>query len=143
VAQKYEQTRLVLPTAEELMPRVREMLRNLEATLRSDVALARMAIGALLGEGRLRIYRDGRFEGLATLSPEKLAAPRVAPGAARPCGSGGAATPETSRASYAAAAARCGACGATRCVAARLRGAAIVLMASSGRGRVRAYIAAS
>jgi hypothetical protein len=89
VAQKYEQTRLVLPTAEELLPRMREVLRNLEATLRADVALARMAIGALLGESRLRIFRDGRFEGLATLSPETLAAPRVAPGAASLGGSGG------------------------------------------------------
>jgi hypothetical protein len=89
VAREYEQARTHLPTVEELMPRVRAMLRNVEAMMRSDVALGRLALGGLLGENRVRIYPDGRIEGLATLSPETLAAPEVSPGAARPCGSGG------------------------------------------------------
>jgi len=71
------------------MPRVRAMLRNVEAMIRSDVALGRLALGGLLAESRLRVYADGRIEGLATLSPETLAAPEVTPEAARPGGSGG------------------------------------------------------
>jgi hypothetical protein len=72
------------------MPRVRALLRNVEASIRSDVALGRLALGGLLGENRVRVYGDGRIEGLATLSSETLAAPRVDPGAARLGGSGGA-----------------------------------------------------
>ncbi len=89
VAREYEQTRTTLPTVEELMPRVRALLRNVEATIRADVALGRLALGGLLGENRVRVYADGRIEGLATLSPELLAAPERAPGAARLGGSGG------------------------------------------------------
>ncbi len=68
----------VLPTLEELEPLVRARLRDLRATLTADVGLGRMALGALLGEDRLRIYRDGRIEGTATLRPEMLWAPREA-----------------------------------------------------------------
>ncbi len=38
-----------------------------------------MALGALLGETRLRVYADGRIEGLATLAPETLAPPKRTP----------------------------------------------------------------
>jgi hypothetical protein len=79
-----------LPTAEDLLPRLRERLRAIEETLRGDVALSRLALGALLGGGRIRVYRDDRIEGLATLGPETLAAPRGRPGAASLSGSGGA-----------------------------------------------------
>lgn len=65
------------------------MLRNVEATIRADVALGRLALGGLLGENRVRVYADGRIEGLATLSAELLAAPERAPGAASLGGSGG------------------------------------------------------
>ena len=72
------------------MPRPREMLRSIETTTRSDVALGRLAIGGLLGENRVRVYADARIEGLATLIPQmQLAAPEKAPGAARLVGSGG------------------------------------------------------
>src|SRR5262245_32146542 len=80
----------VLPTVEELLPRLREKLHAIEKTLRADVKLARLALGALLAEERLRIYRDGRIEGLAVLAPETLAAPKRRPGAASLGGSGGA-----------------------------------------------------
>jgi hypothetical protein len=54
-------------------------------------------IGGLLGEGRIRVYADGRFEGLATLRPEmQVAAPGTPPGAATLCGSGGGFEPPTS-----------------------------------------------
>lgn len=81
--------RTKLPTAEELMPRLREKLRAIEATLRADAALSRLALGTLLGDRRIRVYRDGRIEGLATLAPETLTAPRRSPGAASLGGSGG------------------------------------------------------
>jgi Resolvase, N terminal domain len=72
----------------EYLEKVRkDTLRGLRG--RSDVALGRLALGGLLGENWVRVYADGRIEGLATLSPETLAAPRVAPGAARLGGSGG------------------------------------------------------
>jgi hypothetical protein len=58
------------------MPVVRAKLGEIETTLLADVAQGRMALGALLGDRRLRIYRDGRIEGGATLSPEILRAPR-------------------------------------------------------------------
>ncbi len=35
-----------------------------------------MALGALLDGKRLRIYSDGRIEGVATLAPEKLRPPK-------------------------------------------------------------------
>jgi hypothetical protein len=37
--------------------------------------MSRLALGGLLGDQRLKIYRDGRSEGVATLSPETLHAP--------------------------------------------------------------------
>ena len=49
----------------------------------------RLALGALLAEGRLRVYRDGRIEGLAVLAPETPAAPKRSLGAASLGGSGG------------------------------------------------------
>jgi hypothetical protein len=65
-------------------------LRRVGATLRTDAALGRLAIGGLIGEDRIRVYADGRFEGLATLRPEmQIAAPGDASGAATLCGSGG------------------------------------------------------
>jgi hypothetical protein len=93
VALEYERSQGTLPTVEDLMPRVRELLRNVEAAIRADVSLGRLALGGLLGENRVRVYADGRIEGLAKLSPETLAAPRVAPGAASLGGSGGALRP--------------------------------------------------
>lgn len=67
-AREGRQTRTVLPTVEELLPRVRALLRNVEATIRSDAALGRPALGGLLGGNRVRIHRDGRIEGLVTLT---------------------------------------------------------------------------
>jgi len=61
------------------MPRVSEKLREIAATLRADVALGRLALGGLLGDERLRVYRDGRIEGVAVLRPETLAAPGRTP----------------------------------------------------------------
>jgi len=39
--------------------------------------LGRLALGGLLSDQRLRIYRDGRIEGSAILAPEMLRAPRT------------------------------------------------------------------
>ena len=77
--EELSQSRLTLPTIEELMPRLRKKLRDLGATLRADVALGRLAFGGLLGESRLRVYADGRIERSAALTPEMLAAPRRTP----------------------------------------------------------------
>ena len=78
LAGELSRCRVQLPTAEELMPMLREKLRNLEATLKADVARGRLVLGSLgLSERRLRVYRDGRIEGTATLAPEtQLPAPR-------------------------------------------------------------------
>jgi hypothetical protein len=73
-------SRIQIPSVEELMPRLREKLRDLEATLRADVAMGRLAIGGLLGDQRLRVYRDGRIEGALMLRPEMLRAPKRTPG---------------------------------------------------------------
>ena len=54
------------------------------------MALSRLALGTLLGDRRIRVFRDGRIEGVATLTPETPAAPRRSPGAASLGGSGGA-----------------------------------------------------
>jgi hypothetical protein len=62
------------------MPRLREKLRDLEKTLKADVALGRLALGGLLGDERLRVYRDGRIEGALMLRPEMLRAPKRTPG---------------------------------------------------------------
>ena len=70
------QSRVVLPTADELMPRLRERLSDLDATLRADTARRRLALGELFGEQRIRVCSDERIEGSAALSPETLAAPR-------------------------------------------------------------------
>jgi hypothetical protein len=77
VARQLGQVRVDLPTAEELMPRLREKLREIEVTLKSDIALGRLALGGLLGDRRLRVYQDGRIEGALSLGPETtLPAPR-------------------------------------------------------------------
>jgi len=89
VAGELGRVRVDLPSAEDLLPRLSAKLRAIEETLRADVALSRLALGALLGDGRIRVYRDGRIEGLATLGPDTLAAPRGRPGAASLGGSGG------------------------------------------------------
>ena len=73
-------SRIQIPLAEELLPRLREKLRELEKTLKADVALGRLAIGGLLGDQRLRVYRDGRIEGALMLRPEMLRAPKRTPG---------------------------------------------------------------
>jgi transposase len=78
VAVELARTARALPTLQELEPLVRARLRDLRATLTADTGLGRLALGALLGEDRLRIYRDGRIEGTATLRPETLWAPRTA-----------------------------------------------------------------
>jgi DNA invertase Pin-like site-specific DNA recombinase len=77
VARELASMRIDLPTVEDLMPRVREKLRDLEATLKADVARGRLALGGLLGDERLRVYQDGRIEGSAILAPEMLRAPRM------------------------------------------------------------------
>jgi site-specific DNA recombinase len=76
VARDLAQARTNLPTLEELMPVVRAKLEEIEQTLLADVAQGRMALGALLGDRRLRVYEDGRIEGVAVLEPEMLAAPK-------------------------------------------------------------------
>ena len=58
------------------MPVVRAKLEEIERTLLVAVAQGRMALGALLGNRRLRVYEDGRIEGVAVLEPEMLAAPK-------------------------------------------------------------------
>ena len=79
LTQRLDQSRVTLPNLDELMPRLREKLREIESTLRADVSRGRKALGALLGETRLRVYADGRIEGLATLAPETLAPPKRTP----------------------------------------------------------------
>jgi len=81
--------RTQLPTTAELLPRLREKLREIEATLKADVPLGRLALGGLLGESRPRVYRDGRIEGLAALGAEMPRAPGRSPGALSLGGSGG------------------------------------------------------
>ena len=79
VAGELGRTRVQLPTAEELLPRLREKLREIDATLRADEAMSRLALGALLGDRRIRVYQDGRIEGVLALEPEmNLPAPRRA-----------------------------------------------------------------
>ena len=68
-------------------------LRDLRETLTADVG--GMALGALLGEDRLRIYADGRIEGTATLRPETLWAPRTASGPIAPVVAGAGFEPAT------------------------------------------------
>ncbi len=58
--------------------------------LRADVSKGHLAVGALLGDARLRVYPDGRIEGTATLSPNESRRPQIAPEAASFGGSGGA-----------------------------------------------------
>jgi DNA invertase Pin-like site-specific DNA recombinase len=72
--------RIDLPTAEQLMPRLRERLRDIESTLQGDLARGRLTLGALLGDRRLRVYSDGRVEGNALLEAESIPALRRTPG---------------------------------------------------------------
>ena len=76
VANQLEQVRVDRSSVEDLLPQLRERLRDFESTLKADVVCGRLVLGGLLGDRRLRIYRDGRIEGEATLAPEKLRAPR-------------------------------------------------------------------
>jgi predicted nuclease with TOPRIM domain len=69
-----EQARVSLPTLEELMPRVRAKLEQMESILTEDVARGRLPLGALLNGERLRVYADGRIEGNAILPENELAA---------------------------------------------------------------------
>lgn len=69
VAGELSRTRLDLPTAVELMPRLRERLRDLEATIQADVPRGRLALRALLGDRRLRVFADNRIEGALALGP--------------------------------------------------------------------------
>ena len=55
---------------------MRAKLDEVEGTLLADVAQGRLALGALLGDRRLRVYEDGRIEGVAVLEPDMLAAPK-------------------------------------------------------------------
>ena len=80
VADEYANARTSLPTIEQLLPAVRAHLQDIESTLRTDTPGARLALGALLGDERLRIHADGRIEGTATLAPELFAAPGKAQG---------------------------------------------------------------
>ncbi len=58
------------------MPVVRAKLEEIERALLADVAQGRMALGALLGDRGCGLMMDGRFEGVAVLEPEMLAAPK-------------------------------------------------------------------
>ena len=69
-------SRIQIPSTDELLPRLREKLRDLGATLKADIALGRLALGGLLGDQRLQVFRDGRIEGALTLRPEMLHAPK-------------------------------------------------------------------
>jgi hypothetical protein len=76
---RVREPRIVIRTADDLMPRLREKLQDLEAMLRADLAAGRLTLGALFGSQRLRVHSDGRIEGVATIPPdEKLPAPRLA-----------------------------------------------------------------
>jgi site-specific DNA recombinase len=92
VARQNAQARMTLPSSEELMPLLREKLHDIEATLRADVANGRLALGALLGDRRIRVYGDGRIEGALEVVAETLRAPKRLSddsGARRLGGSGG------------------------------------------------------
>ncbi len=73
-------SRIRIPSVEELLPRLREKLRELEETLKADIALGRLALGGLSGDQRLRVYRDGRIEGALMLRPEMLWVPKQTTG---------------------------------------------------------------
>ncbi|MBW2668070.1 MAG: hypothetical protein JRE13_17405 [Deltaproteobacteria bacterium] len=53
-----------------------EKARDIETTLTAGIVGGRLALGGLLGNERLRVYQDGRIEGMALLEPEDTAAPR-------------------------------------------------------------------
>lgn len=91
VAGRLAASRVELPTSAEIMPLVRAKLREIEATLRADVAHGRLALGALLADRRIKIYRDGRIEGAIEVAAETRRAPKRADasGARRLGGSGG------------------------------------------------------
>ncbi len=62
------------------MSPLREKLCDLEKTLKADIVPGRLALGGLLGDERLRVYRDGRIEGALMLRPEMLRVPKRTPG---------------------------------------------------------------
>ena len=68
---------LALPSVAELMPRLRAKLAHVEETLCADVARGRLTLGALFGSRRLRVHRDGRIEGAATIIPDMFATPET------------------------------------------------------------------
>jgi DNA invertase Pin-like site-specific DNA recombinase len=76
LAQRLDEAHQDLPTVEELLPRLREKLRDLDVTLGADLARGRLALGSLLDGERIRVYADGRMEGLARLAAETNPAPR-------------------------------------------------------------------
>ena len=86
VAGELARARTTLPTTAEILPRLREKLREIEATLKADSALGRLALGELLGEqadpGLPR--RPDRGDG-----DETARGPEGGLGAARLGGSGG------------------------------------------------------
>ena len=49
---KLARARTTLPSADDLMPLVRVKLRQIEATIQTDVAQGRLVLGALLGDTR-------------------------------------------------------------------------------------------
>jgi hypothetical protein len=56
--------------------------------------MGRLALGGLFGDKRLRVYPDGRIEGIATLSPKMLHAPKRTPERERYGAPGGIRTPD-------------------------------------------------
>jgi hypothetical protein len=74
LARNLASARMDLPTVEELMPLPREKLADLRATLQADLPQGRLTLGALLGDRRIRVYRDGRIDGEALLAPETIPA---------------------------------------------------------------------
>lgn len=59
-----------IPTIEQLVPAVKAKLADLRGTLECDAAQGRMALRALLGEDRLRIYADSRIGARRGSSPK-------------------------------------------------------------------------
>lgn len=80
LAQRLGEAHRDLPTVQELLPKLRENLHDLEATLGADLAQGRLALGSLLDGERIRVYADGRMEGLASISAGNDPAPRRSSG---------------------------------------------------------------
>src|SRR5262245_37676547 len=68
---------------------------RIDAASRREDGLTRAECA--LGDRKIRVYRDGRIEGVVEVGPEtKLPAPKTRSGAGRPCGSGDRYTPNPS-----------------------------------------------